>query len=172
MDERSKKIGQDEAESFLYHEASLIDERRFDEWLNLFSDDCCYWVPANKYDVDVQREVSLIYDLRPRLEDRVYRLKLPSILAQKPASRTVHLITNVQVSKADAGEILLRSCFAIHHLRDGDWRQVGLGIDPMGPLAGRYEHLLKLTNDGLKIRQKKVLLLQNNVPVGNISFLL
>jgi benzoate/toluate 1,2-dioxygenase subunit beta len=171
MTQAVASISREAAESFLYHEAILIDERRFDEWLNLFSDDCCYWIPANKYDADTQREVSLVYDLRPRLEDRVYRLQLPSILSQKPASRTVHMISNVQVSDS-TGDVLLRSCFAIHHLREGDWRQVGLGADSMGPLAGRYEHLLKSTRDGWKIRQKKVLLLQNNVPVGNISFLL
>jgi ethylbenzene dioxygenase beta subunit len=33
-----------EVEQFLYREARLLDERRFHEWLALFTDDVRYWM--------------------------------------------------------------------------------------------------------------------------------
>jgi 3-phenylpropionate/cinnamic acid dioxygenase small subunit len=40
-----------EVEQFLYREARLLDERRFREWLELFTDDARYWMGgrSNRY---------------------------------------------------------------------------------------------------------------------------
>ena len=38
----------DEVEQFLYHEAELLDERRYEEWLTLFTDDVRYWMPMRR----------------------------------------------------------------------------------------------------------------------------
>ena len=37
-----------EIEDLLYTEADLLDERRYDEWLELFTDDVTYWMPMRK----------------------------------------------------------------------------------------------------------------------------
>src|SRR4051812_1093271 len=84
-------------EAFLYREARLIDEGHFDEWLTLFTEDAHYWCPSNRDDVDPEREVSIIYDDRVRLSDRVWRLQSGKAFAQQPPSRTCRLISNVEV---------------------------------------------------------------------------
>jgi ethylbenzene dioxygenase beta subunit len=37
-----------EVEQFLYREARLLDERRYDEWMALLADDLHYWVPTRR----------------------------------------------------------------------------------------------------------------------------
>src|SRR2546428_13930155 len=74
-------------ENFLYREARLMDEHAYDEWLALWTDDALYWVPCNRDDSDPMREVSIIYDNRARLEERIIRLKSGAIYAQEPKWR-------------------------------------------------------------------------------------
>ena len=64
-----------EAEEFLYREAELADDHRFDEWLALWTKDALYWVPCNEEDVDPKRQISVIYDDWKKIDERVYRLK-------------------------------------------------------------------------------------------------
>src|SRR5207245_2591900 len=58
-------------EKFLYREARLMDEQRYDEWLDLWTEDALYFVPCNDEEIDPKRHVTLIYDDRTRLEDRI-----------------------------------------------------------------------------------------------------
>ena len=37
-----------EIEDFLYHEADLLDQRRFTEWLDLLTDDVVYFMPVRR----------------------------------------------------------------------------------------------------------------------------
>ncbi len=163
-----------DAEDLLYLEARLIDNKRFEDWLALFTDDARYWVPSNHDAVDPAREISIIYDDRARLEDRVFRLHLPSMLAQHPVSRTTHVVTNVEVvpQSDDAGDtVTVYSCFTIHEVREGDWRQQGLGLHSQRLIAGRYEHHLRPVQDTWRISMKKALLLHSDIPITNLSFL-
>ena len=58
-------------EKFLFREARLMDEHRYQEWLTLWASDAVYWVPCLHEDTDPLRQVSIIYDNRAKLEDRV-----------------------------------------------------------------------------------------------------
>jgi 3-phenylpropionate/cinnamic acid dioxygenase small subunit len=166
------KMARAEAEEFLFREAALIDQRRFSDWLEMFSADGRYWVPANSFDINPRDHVSLINDSRARLEDRVFRLGLTTMYSQNPLSRTVHMISNVQVGADQKDQVVVNSCFLIGSVREGDWRQNGLGIDSQPMFFGRYEHTLRHESGHWRILLKKVLLLQNDIPVGNITFLL
>src|SRR5262245_40524803 len=84
-----------ECEQFLVHEARLLDEGRFDEWLALFTADAWYWVPSEPNQASPRDTVSLIYDDRRLLETRVRRLASPRIYSQEPRSRTSRIIANV-----------------------------------------------------------------------------
>src|SRR5438105_1364582 len=75
-------------EQFLVHEARLLDEGKFDDWLALFTADAWYWVPSEPDQLDPQQTVSLIYDDRRLLETRVRRLASPRMYSQEPRSRT------------------------------------------------------------------------------------
>jgi len=63
-------------------EARLLDQLRFDEWLALYTPECLYWVPTSPQAGDPRREVSISFDDRRRMEDRVYRLRAHLILPE------------------------------------------------------------------------------------------
>ena len=97
-----------EFRQFLYYEASLLDDRQWDEWLSCYSPKVVYWMPAwgddDALTTDPQRQISLIYyPNREGLEDRVYRIKTERSGASTPEPRTTHMISNVAIV-ADGGE--------------------------------------------------------------------
>ena len=75
-------------EQFLMHEARLLDEAKFDDWLALFTADAWYWVPSEPNQDNPHDTVSLMYDDRRLLETRVRRLASPRMYSQEPRSRT------------------------------------------------------------------------------------
>jgi len=90
-------------EEFLFHEARLLDEGRYTDWLELFAEDAWYWVPIEPGQQSPHDTVSIIYDDRRLLETRVRRLLNPNIHAQTPPSRTSRLIGNVVIETPDDG---------------------------------------------------------------------
>ena len=74
----------DRCERFLLHEARLLDDGKFDDWLALFTPDAWYWVPSEPDQDNPHDTVSLIYDDRRLLETRVRRLASPRIYSQEP----------------------------------------------------------------------------------------
>jgi len=154
-----------EAELFIIRELRLIDERRFDEWLALFTPDCLYWLPI--VEADPALEPSLVYDDLKRLKERVYRITA-SPPAQQPGSRTLHNVSNVDVVEAgeDGGRVLCN--LTVFELRPGDPIQVGLAVQRVFAANAEY-HLV----DGpqWRIRLKKVWLLNRDEPLYNLTFL-
>src|SRR5690349_19962668 len=93
-------LGQAEAAAFLYREALLLDRGDFDAWLNLYTTDCVFWMPAWRDDgtqtEDPDRELSLIYYRgRRNLEDRIQRIRSQLSIASKVMPRVSHMIGNV-----------------------------------------------------------------------------
>ena len=76
-------------EQFLYHEARLLDTQRYEEWLELFTDDATYWVPLEKDQKDPYETSSIIHDDRTLLELRVKQARHPRAHARQPLARTV-----------------------------------------------------------------------------------
>src|ERR1041385_584076 len=99
----------EEVRHLLYREARLMDEGGYTEWLSLWTDDAIYWVPCNHDDIDPMREVSLIYDDRVRLGERVDRLKSGSVLAQQPKPRMRRVVSNIEVVAPDGAEATAHS---------------------------------------------------------------
>ncbi|NJN39624.1 MAG: hypothetical protein HC807_00405 [Gammaproteobacteria bacterium] len=83
-------------EEFLYHEAHLLDTQRFEEWLELFTEDATYWVPLEQGQNDPLDTSSIIHDDRTLLELRVKQARHPRAHARKPMARTVHQVGNVR----------------------------------------------------------------------------
>jgi ethylbenzene dioxygenase subunit beta len=160
-------VTRDEAERFLIREAHLLDERRFEEWLALFDQDCLYWLPIGEDESEL--EPSIVYDPRPRLEERVFRLIETRAYAQEPPSRTQHNVTNVEVEDGGAaGLVRLRCNVTILEVRSGDALQAGLGTPQL--LAGRCEYLLRQGPEW-RIARKVVRLLTRDLPLPNLSFI-
>ncbi len=104
----------DEFRRLLEREARLLDQLRYEDWLTMYAAECIYWVPSTRDPGDPRREVSVMFDDRRRLEDRIYRLRTGFAWSQAPASRTVRLIGNVEVfATAHEDTRMLRSNFLI-----------------------------------------------------------
>jgi 3-phenylpropionate/cinnamic acid dioxygenase small subunit len=135
-------------ELFLIHEAALLDQRRFRDWMALFTEDGTYWVPAVPNQESPFDQASLFYDDRELMKTRIERLEHPRIHVQTPPSRTAHLIGNTMVESADAaaGEYVIGSTFIMVEYRD----------DRQRVFAGRQQHRLRREGTGFRIVQKRV----------------
>jgi benzoate/toluate 1,2-dioxygenase beta subunit len=104
----------DQIQAFIFREARLLDDRQWDEWLNCYSENVVYWMPAwddeDRLTEDPQSEISLIYyPNRNGLEDRVYRIKTErSGATSMPEPRTTHLTSNLEILSQDGDEVKLR----------------------------------------------------------------
>jgi benzoate/toluate 1,2-dioxygenase beta subunit len=135
-------------ELFLIHEARLLDERRFRDWMGLFAEDGTYWVPAVPGQDSPFDQASLFYDDRDLMKTRIDRLEHPRIHVQTPPSRTAHLIGNVVVDAADdaKGEYLVGSTVIMVENRE----------DRQRLFAGRQQHRLRRDGASFRIVQKRV----------------
>jgi 3-phenylpropionate/cinnamic acid dioxygenase small subunit len=98
-------------EQFLIHEARLLDDGKFDDWLALFTAEAWYWVPSEPDQADPHETVSLIYDDRRLLETRVRRLASPRMYSQEPRSRTSRIVADVTIEANDRSSCTVRSKF-------------------------------------------------------------
>jgi benzoate/toluate 1,2-dioxygenase beta subunit len=149
-----------ECESFLYAEARLLDEGRFEDWLDLYADECVYWIPLVPGGGDPSTQVTNAMDDRRRLEDRVVWLRSAFVWSQIPRSRTVRTIGNVEPMQ-DGDALLVRSTFVLHDVRAGDHTTH----------AGWYVHRLQRTGDGLRIVSKQVNLADGDQAHANMSII-
>jgi benzoate/toluate 1,2-dioxygenase beta subunit len=145
-------------EQFLVHEARLLDDARFDEWLSLFTADAWYWVPVEPDQKNPFDTVSLIYDDRRLLETRVRRLASPRIYSQEPRSRTSRIVANVTLEESDAGACTLRSKFLVLEYRREGQRTFG----------GTVFHRLVLSDGQFRIAWKRVNLVNCDAPIDGI----
>jgi benzoate/toluate 1,2-dioxygenase beta subunit len=96
----------------------LLDQLRFDEWLALYCAECIYWVPGTPEAGDPRREIAISFDDRRRMEDRIYRLRTGYAWSQAPKSRTMRMVSNVEVfnTKQPAAR-MVRSNYLISEFR-------------------------------------------------------
>jgi benzoate/toluate 1,2-dioxygenase beta subunit len=99
-------------------EARLLDRLDFDAWLAMYAPECIYWVPGTPEGGDPRREIAISFDDRRRMEDRIYRLRTGYAWSQAPKSRTVRMVSNVEVfATADRAARMVRSNFLISEFR-------------------------------------------------------
>jgi 3-phenylpropionate/cinnamic acid dioxygenase small subunit len=147
----------------LEREARLLDQLRFEEWLDLYAAECFYWVPGTPEGNDPRREVAVMFDDRRRLEDRVYRLRTGYAWSQAPSSRTSRLIANVEVFRsARDDQRMVRANFLISEFWDGEIRT----------LAGWTGHRFREADDTWLISAKQVNLINCDQCIRNPSIIL
>jgi 3-phenylpropionate/cinnamic acid dioxygenase small subunit len=153
----------DEFRRLLEREARQLDQLRYDEWLAMYASECVYWVPSTPNAGDPRREIAIMFDDRRRLEDRIYRMRTGFAWSQAPASRTVRLITNVEVfSTANAAAWMLRSNFLISEFWGDETRQ----------LTGWAGHRVLRGESGWKIQAKQVNLIECDRSIRNPSIIM
>jgi 3-phenylpropionate/cinnamic acid dioxygenase small subunit len=152
----------DQVSAFLVHEAELMDRHRYDDWLELWASDCTYWVPCNADDYDPRQHVSIIYDDHGRLEERCFRLNSAAAHSQDPPSRLCRIIGNEVISAGCSGSVRVCANMILIEVRSGEKNVYG----------ARLEYVLLPNGESFKIKEKKVILLDNDEPLGNLTFLL
>ncbi|UGS33849.1 aromatic-ring-hydroxylating dioxygenase subunit beta [Capillimicrobium parvum] len=152
----------DACAALLYREARLLDEGRLEDWLELFVPECLYWMPMTPGGGEPTTEVTLAFDDRRRLEDRIAWLRSAYIWSQIPRSRTRRSITNIEVVQAQApGELLVRSNFVVHDVRPGYH----------ATFPGWTAHRLRAEGDSWLIAIKQVNLLDSDQAHQNLSII-
>ena len=152
-----------EVELFLLRDADLADSHRYEDWLALWTKDLLYWVPCNQDEVDPRRQISLIYDDRPALEERLYRLGTRYAHSQRPESALSRVVSNIVYDGYEperGGAVTSR--FVI-----GEERRERQTV-----WMGRSRHVLVRQDGQLRMKEKKVWLINNDSPMGNLTFIL
>jgi len=168
----SRNMTRQEAEDFLYREARLLDSGQLEAWLGLFAADGIYWLPIDER-ADPEREPSIIYDDATQRAKRVFQLLQGSHYAQVPPSRTVHVISNVEVEDgATASEVTLRCNVIVYELRPGDHQELQVGLGRLRALVGRCEYRLQWEQERWAIVLKQVVLIDRDLPLHNLTFML
>jgi 3-phenylpropionate/cinnamic acid dioxygenase small subunit len=144
-------------------EARLLDQLRFDEWLAMYAPECIYWVPGTPSAGDPRREIAISFDDRRRMEDRIYRLRTGYAWSQAPKSRTVRMISNVEVFAAKVGNArMVRSNFLISEFR----------VDGTRTLSGWCGHRFAQAKGGWEIEVRQVNLIDCDQNLRNPSIVL
>ncbi len=135
-------------ERFLVEEAALLDRGAWEAWIALFTPDGWYWVPASPAQSDPFDHVSLFFENRPLMRMRAERLQHPRAHGMAAPIRTSRVVGNVQLLGGGEGsaDILARSRFHMTEAQDGRQRV----------FAGTCIHRLAVTEEGLRIRVKRV----------------
>ena len=146
---------------FVLREARLLDDLRFDDWLALFTDDGHYWMPLQHGQTDPRLVCSLMYEDKLLLQVRIERLHGARTFSQQPTSRCHHLLQAPTVESRDeaAGVYVTRTAFHYVEARQ-DEQQLH---------AGWATHTLQATPEGLRIRLKRVDLVNCDAAFGNIQ---
>jgi benzoate/toluate 1,2-dioxygenase beta subunit len=144
---------------FLEHEARLLDEAKFDEWLALFTTDAWYWVPSEPDQKSPHDTVSLIYDDRRLLETRIRRLASPRMYSQEPRSRTSRIVGHVSIEDVEGRAATVRSKFLMVEYRREQQRL----------FAGIAWHRLVLLEGAIRIAWKRVDLVNCDAPLDGIT---
>jgi biphenyl 2,3-dioxygenase subunit beta len=165
---------------FLYREARFLDERRFREWYDLFTDDVKYWMPLRLSrfakgtraikavagrevveDTTTEHEMAFMDETKTSLRMRIERVETGMAWAEEPPSRTRHLITNVEVDERDeAGNLTVYSNFAVFRSH--------LDVEE-DCIIGHRKDLLRPHGDSWQIASRTIVLIHNVVQAKNMS---
>jgi 3-phenylpropionate/cinnamic acid dioxygenase small subunit len=149
---------------FVLREARLLDEQRFDEWLDLFAEDGRYWMPLEWGQTDPRLTTSLMYEDKLLLKIRVERLKGARTYSQKPRSRSHHLLQTPEVDARDDVEPLFVTRTSMHYVETrGDKQTL---------FAAWATHQLTIVEGAIKIRLKRVDLVNCDAAFGSIQLFL
>ena len=146
---------------FVVREARLLDEQRFEEWLDLFTEDAHYWMPLEWGQTDTRLTASLMYEDLLLFRIRVERLKGNRTNRQKPKSRCHHVLQTPQIDSRDEAANLYASWTAMHYVESrGDEQML---------YAAWATHGLTVIGGRIKIKLKRVDLVNCDAAFGNIQ---
>ena len=155
-------------QQFYAEEAARLDDREFDAWLDMLTEDVYYRIPVRTTTAEGGRDEFLdlchLDDNRWRLEKRVERLQTEHAWAERPATRTRHFATGIRVVDDDGDELAVRSNLLVFLNR---------GSSPdYHTLSAERADRLRRTDDGLKLADRTVYLDHSTLPLDKLSIFL
>lgn len=143
----------DAVRDFLYREARYLDDKQWDDWLEMYAADASFWMPSwddnDELTEDPQREISLIwYGNRTGLEDRIFRIKTERSSASVPDTRTSHNISNIELLEQADGLCKVRF----------NWHTLSFRYKTVDSYFGSSFYTLDMRSENLLIKAKKVIL--------------
>jgi p-cumate 2,3-dioxygenase subunit beta len=165
MTGQSEQVRYEDVQIFLYHEATLLDEWRLNEWEELLTEDAAYYLPPNDQpDGNHRNTLFTIADDRERIRQRVIRLLDPNCHAEFPHSRTRRMISNIQITAREGDEITVAANFVCYRFRRHE---------RIREYVGAYRYRLKCVEDSFKIKERRVIVdAQELGSLGSVSFIL
>jgi 3-phenylpropionate/cinnamic acid dioxygenase small subunit len=161
-----------EIEDFLYNEAELLDERQWDDWIQLVADDIHYHMPIRRnvkfgeWDRENSRagtEVSWFDEDKRTLVGRVRQLETGLHWCEEPASRVRHIVSNVQLVKVEGDEAHVRCRFVVYKNRVQDLENLFIGK--------REDVLRRDDTTNWKIAKRTIILDQNVLLAKDMNIL-
>ena len=138
---------QHDAEQFLYRQADLLDSRRWQDWIDLFTPDGIYWMPPDASYQTWDGQPAIFAEDKNLMQVRMGRVLHPDAWSQRPQWGTNHVVSNVVIDKAaNNGDLVVRSRFHMLEMRRDDIRH----------FAGQYTHHLKKVKGGYRIKLQRV----------------
>jgi 3-phenylpropionate/cinnamic acid dioxygenase small subunit len=146
---------------FVVREARLIDQQRFDGWLDLYADDAYYWMPLEWNQTDPRLTCSLMYEDKLLLSIRVERLKGARTFSQKPKSRCHHVLQTPQIDSRDEASNSYVTWTPMHYIETR--------MDEQTLYAVWATHHLAVEDGRLRVKLKRVDLINCDAAFGNIQ---
>ena len=150
-----------EIHQLLFQEAKLLDEHKFEDWLNLYSSDCTYWVPLELNQKDPLNTSSIIYDDKTLMEIRIKQYAHARAHARNPLPRTVHAVSNIRVESLMDSRVKVFSNLIV-----GEYRK-----EIQRSWFASVEHVLKIQDQTLKINSKRIDLINSESELDGITIL-
>jgi 3-phenylpropionate/cinnamic acid dioxygenase small subunit len=154
-----RRMAPHDVQEFLQFEARLLNERQFEQWLTLLTDDVCFWVPLRHGQESGEHEASLFFDHRELIEARINRLRHPRIWSQLPPVHAMRIVANSMLDEAYHDNATVHSQFIMLDFRLGTQRVFG----------GTYEHVLRNVDGQFRIARKTVRLVNCEAMLNNLA---
>lgn len=158
-----------EIEEFIYTEAELLDNRKFEAWLDLFTDDVRYWMPMHRNvrfdnlereETREREEFNWFDEGKSTLALRVQQVQTGVHWAEEPLSRVCHMFTNIQIVDANSDEVAAKCRFLIYRNRMQEETDF---------FVGKREDTFRRVDGQWKIAHRKIVLDQNVLLAKNLS---
>ena len=149
---------------FVYHEARLLDEKRFDEWYALLTEDVRYWMPLTRGQPNGETFTSLFYEDKLLLKVRIERLRHPNAFSQQQPSFSQHVLQQPRVETAVVA--------ANHYVTRTPFLYCEAQLDEQLILAGVAYHHLTVVEGALRLRLKRIELVNCDAALPSIQLLL
>lgn len=162
-----------EIEDFFYKEADLLDEREYDQWLDLLTEDIVYWMPMRKNvsfanrdkDITAENDVAWFHDDKETLRKRVKQIQTGLHWADEPISRVAHVITNIRLAEpisvlGNGAKATTKCRFIVYRNRLESETDL---------LIGRREDTLTRAGGELKVARRKIILDQSVLLAKNLT---